>query len=245
MSGGCTDCGRKGGCDHRKAGMFGAIDEALARLYPDRRWGNWDEAAAFRQGVAPDIADRLAEALARRLDTVALVRPGDDHEYCDYVYALCVGRQPSLIELREGAASLPVVVAEAVDGTTIDELYLRVALSALAPFAAVQQVAMRLELRDGEVILTEAPRSGVFDPILLPRMQKVVAALAELEVRHLDFGDLTQPPEGFDDADYPDRYGGRAALANYLFFPQPAAAQSRIVLPLPAAGAAETAFLRR
>jgi len=38
MSSGCTNCGNKGGCDTRKHEMFGAVDEALARLYPTRRW---------------------------------------------------------------------------------------------------------------------------------------------------------------------------------------------------------------
>ena len=48
---GCTDCGRKGGCDDRKGPMFAAMDQALADLYPGRRWGERDEAVAFRNGV--------------------------------------------------------------------------------------------------------------------------------------------------------------------------------------------------
>src|SRR5947207_3151845 len=118
---GCTDCGRKGGCEDRKGGMMTAIDEALGRLYPSRRWSERDQEA-------------------------------------------------------------------------------------------------------GDLVCVEAPRSGVFDPILLPRMQKLVAVLSSLEVRHLDFGDLTQPPPGFEGGDYESRYGNRPALVNYLFFPQPASA---------------------
>ena len=52
MSGGCTDCGRKGGCDHRKGAMFAAMDEAWQRLYPSRRWGERTEPAAPEAGVA-------------------------------------------------------------------------------------------------------------------------------------------------------------------------------------------------
>ena len=221
---GCTDCGRKGGCDHRKGGMFAAMDEALVRLYPTRRWGERDELAAFRAGVeghGPALADRLATALK----ALALFRPGSPEEYCDFVYVLCFGRTPSLIELREGTAPL-----EAGEGG-IEELYLRVALSSVAPFAAVQQVAMSLQQsEDGELVIAEAPRTGVFDPVLLPRFQKLVAVLAELGIRHIDFGEITQPPSGFDAGDYGDLYGGAPSLANYFFYPQPASAITTTVV---------------
>jgi hypothetical protein len=221
---GCTDCGRKGGCDDRKGGMFAALDEALGRLYPTRRWGERDEAAAFRAGVTghgPVLADRLS----RVCKALCLFRPGAPQEYCDYVYVLCFGRTPSLIEMREGTA--PVEAGEGI----IDELYLRVALSSVAPFAAVQQVAMSLQRTDGgALVIAEAPRTGVFDPVLLPRFQKLVAVLAELEIRHLDFGEMTQPPPGFDAGDYADRYGGAPTVANYFFYPQPASAITTTVI---------------
>ena len=99
----CTECGRKGGCDAHKGAMFAALDEALARLYPTRRWGELDEAAAFAGGLAPGEGEALAAALAGRLKAATLFRPGEPDETCDYVYILCVGRPPGLIELREGA----------------------------------------------------------------------------------------------------------------------------------------------
>jgi hypothetical protein len=223
VSEGCTDCGRKGGCDHRKGDMFAAMDEALLRLYPSRRWGERDEAAAFRAGVA-SAGPLLADRLSRRLEAMSLFRPGTPDEYCDFVYVLCFGRTPSLIEVREGTAA-----PEAEDH--IDELYLRVALSSVAPFAAVQQVAMSLRRSDaGEVVIAEAPRTGVFDPVLLPRFQKLVAVLAELDIRHLDFGEMTQPPPDFDAGDYGDLYGGAPTVANYFFYPQPASAITTTVI---------------
>jgi hypothetical protein len=234
MSGGCTDCGRKGGCEDRKGGMMGAIDEALERLYPSRRWSERDEASAFRSGVPAGMGALLAERLAAALGTVALYRPGGPEEYCDWVYALCFGRRPSVLEVREGAATPASLVEEEGEGG-VTELHLRVALSTLAPFAAVQQVALSARREQGDLVCVEAPRAGVFDGILLPRMQKLVAVLAALEVRHLDFGDLTQPPPGFDAGTYPGPYGaGGPALVNYLFFPQPAAAVTTTVIPLAA-----------
>jgi hypothetical protein len=203
--------------------MFAAMDEALLRLYPTRRWGERDELVAFRAGVAgqgPALADRLSRAL----QALSLFRPGAPEEYCDYVYVLCFGRTPSLIELREGTAE-----PEVGEGI-IDELYLRVALSSVAPFAAVQQVAMSLQRSDGELVIAEAPRTGVFDPVLLPRFQKLVAVLTELGIRHLDFGEMTQPPPGFDAGDYEARYGGAPTVANYFFYPQPASAITTTVI---------------
>ena len=102
MSGGCTECKNKGGCDHRKGAMMAAVDEALARLYPAQRWAERDEQAAFRGGVPRADGIRLAELLAARLKAMALFRPGADDEYCDYVYVLCFGRTPSILEIREG-----------------------------------------------------------------------------------------------------------------------------------------------
>ncbi len=203
--------------------MFAAIDETLARLYPTRCWGDRDDTSAFR--ATTSLGPLAAERLAPKLDALTLFRPGRPEETCDYVYVLCFGRPPSIIQIREG-----IVPPEKTD---LEELYLRVALSTLAPFAAVQQVAMTLKSSGDDLIICEAPRTGVFDPILLPRMKKLVAVLSELDLLHLDFGDLTQPPQGFDPGDYGARFGGEPTVANYLFFPQPAAAVSTTVTGFP------------
>ena len=231
MGDGCTDCGRKGGCDHRKQGMFAAIDEALARLYPTRRWAERQELAGVRPAAieAPVVAERLAA----RLGTLAVHVPGGVEEYCDYVYVLCLGRTPSLVEVREKRASARELLTEAPaadadDAGGVSELYLRVALSWLAPFAAVQQVTMQARLPaatadsgEQQLLIEEHPRTGVFDPVLLPRFQALVAVLTELELAHLDFGEIASTPDGFDGDEYAARYGGLPSCANYLFYPQP------------------------
>jgi hypothetical protein len=235
MSGGCTDCGRKGGCESRKSAMFDAVDEALARLYPTRRWSERVE-LELDGGVAPEAAAALAQTLAHQLNALALFRPGGPEETCDYVYVLCLGRHPSLLEIREGL--VPPGAAELEAGAGIlEELYLRVALSTVAPFAAVQQVAMRLLPGPEAVLVEEAPRAGVFDPVLLPRFQRMVAVLTQAGIRHLDFGEIIDAPAGFDPGDYGERYGGAPAIANYLFFPQPSLSITTTVLPLEFASA--------
>jgi hypothetical protein len=227
MGGGCTDCGKKGGCDSRKHGMFAAIDEVMARLYPTRRWAERDEDAGFGAGVTAGEGRALARALATRLKAQAIYRPGTDEETCDYVYVLCLGRTPSLFEIREGLAEPATDDGDA----GVEELYLRVALSTVARFAGVQQVAMAGErAEDGRLVVSEATRAGVFDPVLLKRFQSLVAVLAEHDVRHLDFGEIVEAPAGYDPGDYAERYGGAPTVANYLFFPQPAAAITTTVL---------------
>jgi hypothetical protein len=204
--------------------MFAAVDEALARLYPTRRWAERDEQAGFGAGVSAGEGAALARALASRLKALAVHRPGTPEETCDYVYVLCLGRTPSLLERREG-------LVDGIEDGDVEELYLRVALSTVARFAGVQQVTMRATRdEDGQLVISEAPRTGVFDPALLKRFQALVAVLAEHDIRNLDFGEITTPPEGYDPADYAERYGGAPAIANYLFFPQPAASVTTVVV---------------
>jgi hypothetical protein len=225
MSGGCTDCGKKGGCDSRKHGMFAAVDEAMARLYPTRRWAERDEAAGFGAGVSGAEGRAVARSLASRLKALAAYRPGTVEETCDFIYVLCLGRTPSLFEIREGLA------APIDEGDAVEELYLRVALSTVARFAGVQQVAMSGGRdQDGRLVVTEETRGGVFDPVLLKRFQALVAVLAEHDIRHIDFGEISDAPDGYDPGDYAERYGGAPALANYLFFPQPAAAITTLII---------------
>jgi len=202
--------------------MFDAIDEALARLYPTRCWSDRDEGAGFGAGLGPGEGDALARTLAARLRAGTLYLPGGVDETCDYVYVLCVGRSPSLIELREGALDEAAAAAlrASMVGAPVEEVYLRVALSTLARFAAVQEITLTAAVsEDGEVILTEMPRAGVFAPPLLGRMQALVGVLGEMGIRHLDFGEIVEPPDGFDPGDYPSKWGGLPGIANYLFYP--------------------------
>lgn len=242
--GGCTSCGNKGGCDSRKHGMFAAIEGALARLYPTRRWGERDDAAALADGIEREEGEALAGAIARRLGTAAVFQPGEPDEWCDYIYVLCLGRTPCIAELRarlaegQGAGDGEGEDGEGGGASSIEERYLRVALSSVARFAGVQEVAMTLEAaRGGDLVVTERARSGVFDPVLLPRFQTLVAVLAEADIRHLDFGEIVEPPDGFEAADYAQRFGAAApVIANYLFYPQPPTAISTSVYSRPEPG---------
>lgn len=237
----CTDCGRKGGCSTRKGDMFAAIEAILAGLHPDRRWDHRDEAVALDAGIGPEEGRRLAATIAARLDVATRFVPGEADEWCDYIYVLCLGRAPSIIDLREGGLGAGARVQADADSDAdsdgsdaalddvadeaLDDHYLRLALSSVARVVGVQEISMRLRQRDGASFVTEQVRAGVFDPFLLPRFQALVALLAETDLRHLDFGELVEPPPGFDGGGYADRFGMEPAVANYLFSPRPLASR--------------------
>jgi hypothetical protein len=209
----CTSCKSKTGCDHRKGDMFASIDRALARLYPTRTWGQPVDAP-----IEPTDLDGLADELAQVLRAATFVRPGDDDEACDFIYALCLGRTPCIVQVRDHGVAPP---AEWAELDRVDELYLRACTSQRAPFAAVQQVAVEAVRAPGGWVVTERPRAGVYDAPLLSRMQTLVATLPAYGLEHLDFGEIAHPPPDFQPGEWTERFGGAPAIANYLFYAQP------------------------
>jgi hypothetical protein len=235
--GGCTNCGSKVGCDHRKGAMLASVDAALAALYPTRTWGQADD--ALGDGLVGDELYGLADELASELAAATFVREGDDREPCDYIYVLCMGRAPCVVQVRDHGVAVPVEWGEHVDGTAlpfgsadgrgrapavdgrIGELYLRVVVSQRARVAAVQQVAIDATRTESGWIVRETPRAGVYDAPLLHRMQKLVAILPAYELLHVDFGEIAHAPPGFHAGTWRELFGGEPAIANYLFYPQP------------------------
>jgi hypothetical protein len=217
---GCTDCSRSGGCGTRKGEEKELLAELLGTIYPSRRWGAPDDAARWRRGLPERDARRLQRAASATLRAPTFFRTGQDDESCDYIYVLCVGRQPSLLELREAQT------LQMPEGDAIRERYLRVALSAMGRVAAVQEVAFNLDLEGDLYVLREQPRDGIYDPILLERTRRLVALLVEWELTYLDFGLLMKPPSvylpGFHEGDYGERYEQQPVrTVNCLFYPQP------------------------
>ena len=199
--------------------MFRSLENTLELLYPTRTWGEPDDEARFGAGVCEHDGEALAEELSVSLDASTFYREGGPEEFCDYIYVLCLGRQPTLVQIRDGGIPLPEELRS--DPAPIREQYLRVCLSTMARFAGVQQVAMSLDVEDGDWVITEAPRPGVYDAPLLPRFQRLVATLPAYDITHLDFGEISAPPMGFEHGTYGSLYGGKPHTANYLFYPQP------------------------
>lgn len=215
--GGCTNCKGKAGCDHRKGAMIESVDRALEDLYPTRTWGEPDDTVAH--GMPRDELDALADELAQELGAATFVREGNEDEPCDYIYVLCMGRTPCIVQVRDHGVEAP---AEWRDTDALEELYLRVVVSQRARVAAVQQVGVDL-IRDpnGGYLVRERPRAGVYDAPLLKRMQKLVAILPAYELLHVDFGEIAHAPPGYQAGMWRELYGADPSIANYLFYPQP------------------------
>jgi hypothetical protein len=218
--GGCTNCKGKSGCDHRKGAMMASVDDALDRLYPSKTWGEPDDALV--DGLEGDELAGLADELAATLGAATFVRPGDDDEPCDFIYALCMGRTPCIVQVRDHGVPVPAEWhAATADGAAIRELYLRLVISQRARVAAVQQVAVEVTRGADGFAVRESPRAGVYDAPLLPRMQKLVAILPAYDVLHVDFGEIAHAPSGFHAGVWRELFAGEPSIANYLFYPQP------------------------
>ena len=103
----------------------------------------------------------------------------------------------------------------------ISERYLRVCVSHLARFAAIQEISMSLTSSGEAFLLEELAKPGVYDAPLLPRLRKLVTLLENEGLCHLDFGEITEPPPGFSSGTYGEHFDGEPAVVNYLFYPQP------------------------
>lgn len=197
--------------------MMASVDDALARLYPSKTWGEPDDQIV--EGLLPDELAGLADELAGTLGAATFVRPGGDDEPCDFIYALCLGRTPCIVQVRDHGVAAPAEWD--ADGASIRELYLRLVISQRARVAAVQQVAVDLVRAPGGFVVRESPRAGVYDAPLLPRMQKLVAVLPAYDLLHVDFGEIAHAPPGFEAGVWRELFAGEPSIANYLFYPQP------------------------
>ena len=206
--------------------MFEQMEASLGRIYPTRTWGEPDDEVRFDAGVCEHDGMSLCEELAIELDASTFYRPGSPDEYCDYIYILCLGREPSLVQIRDGEVKLP----EEFDGTPIREQYLRVCLSNMARFAGVQQTAMELDGCGEDALVRELPRPGVYDGPLLKRFQRLVSILPAYDITHLDFGEISAPPRGYSFGRYRELFGTKPHTANYLFYPQPSNMQTTHLL---------------
>lgn len=211
--------------------MLAEVDRALAALYPTRTWAEADDLGlADAPGIPFGDTGALADEIAGALAAATFVRPGGDEEPCDYIYVLCLGRTPCVVQVRDHGVPVPAEWRAAPAGAgaapiatpiVLEEMYLRLVISHRAPFAAVQQVAVQLEGGPGGYLVRERPRAGVYDAPLLHRMQKLVAVLPAYDLLHLDFGEIAHSPPGFHAGAWRDLYGAEPSIANYLFYPQP------------------------
>ena len=229
-----TGCGTSdGGCGTQKTVQRQFLDALLPSLYPSRTLGELDVQVAFEGGLTEDDGLLLGQQLATATKAPVYLLPPRDDELCRYLYVLCVGREPPLCQLVQSH------VIRDLESDRISERYLRVALSSVARVACVQEVAMELRLAADDAgptlaVISEQPRSGVFDPILLKRLQKIVDLLSAYDIRHLDLGVIEQPASslGLFDRGFAERFGCEPSIGNFLLFSAPAIATREVHLPV-------------
>jgi hypothetical protein len=218
----CSNCKRDGGCESHKGPQRAAIDEIMRAVYPDGTWGRPDDEARFRAGIRAREAQALARSLATATRAPTWFRDGGPDDLCHYVWILCLGRTPSLLEVREGLAP--------PEADHVRERYLRVHLSTVARIATIQEVALELDRSGDAWLLRELPQPGIYDPKLLKRLRSVVDLIEASDIEHLDFGLVDKPHPSADAGDYVERYGVAPALVNFLFYAQPARTSATVIL---------------
>jgi hypothetical protein len=231
-----SECGREDGCGTRKAEQKDILDALVARLYPSRSWGDAEPEASLAERLELPEVVQLASRLATALRTPAYVLPGGDEDLCAFIYVLCLGREPSILELRDGAAGRDFPI----EADTLRERYLRIACSQMGRLACVQEVALELSVRgddcpSGMAVIREVPLPGVFTPALLKRFQRTVDLLQAHGIEHLDMGllDVEASAFGLLAGDYVERFGTSPALVNYLFYAAPVQTLTTTFVPLP------------
>jgi hypothetical protein len=194
------------------------IDDVMRAVYPDGIWGRPDDEARFRAGIPVREAQGLARALSTATKAPTWLRAGGPEDLCHYIWILCLGRTPSLLEVRDGLSP--------PEDDHVRERYLRVHLSTVGRLATIQEVALELDRvalpGDGGYVLRELPQPGVYDAKLLKRMRAVVDLIEASDIEHLDFGLVDKPHPGASGGEYVERYGVEPALVNFLFYAQPA-----------------------
>lgn len=226
VMGGCTNCASKGGCSTRKGEERALLGRLLPELYPSARWGEIDDRR--RDGIPEREGRRLARQAAELLKAPTRFRAGAADELCDWIWVLCVGREPPLIDAWDDETGGPL--AAHIDLLDVHEVYLRVALSTLARVATVQEVSLTLAQDGPGWSLSQAPSPGIYSPVLLPRTQKLVELIVAADISFLDFGLIESAPPGFDRGQYAAAAEAPSTVG-YLFYPQPPRAVSTQWLP--------------
>ena len=221
--GGCADCkSGGGGCESHKGPQRAVIDEVMRAVYPDNTWGRPDDEARFRAGIREREARMLSRSIATAAKAPVFFRAGGPDDLCHYIYVLCLGREPALVDVRDGLAP--------PEADHVRERYLRVHLSTVARIATIQEVALELDRVPDGFVVRELPQPGVYDAKLLKRMRAIVDLVEASDLEHLDFGLVDKAYPGTDAGDYVERYGVAPALVNFLFYAQPARTSATILL---------------
>lgn len=199
--------------------------EALAAVvaaFPGFRWCARDDAVSTGRV-------RALHALGSRLEALAPVRAFGSPVFAGCALLLLAGlNEPALLELDEVTPEEP--------SPSRHETYLRIVLSPLGRFAAVQELVVHgSPLETGDLAVVVEPQAGVTDRRLGHIVRAVWGELRRAHETLLDPAFLLSPaPADAPQGDYERAFGEPPTLWSFLFDASPPTAPSfRLVRAVP------------
>ena len=148
------------------------------RAVPDAHLGR-ARRRARRRACRRGSRRRSPRSSRGELRAATFVREGGDDEPCDYIYVLCMGRAPCIVQVRDHGVPPPA------EWASVDRDRRALPARGDQPARAASRRCSRsrssCSASDGGWLVRERPRAGVYDAPLLPRMQKLVAILPAYE----------------------------------------------------------------
>ena len=227
---GCTELRQQGRLRRPQARHVRAPSTRRWRASTRRAAGT---SATRRPGSAPASGgakgDALAEAAAAGCTPQPSTVRADPRRPATTSTFSASGARPSLVELREAAldAGASEALRAAIAEGPVDRGLPARALFDVGPVRGRSggPLTAALDPDHGTIASRRGAARGRLRAGAAARgCSSWSAVLAELDIRHLDFGEIVEPPAGFDPGDYAAEYGGLPGVANYLFYPQPPSA---------------------
>lgn len=173
-------CGATCGIQRTREREREAARDLANRCWPD---GPLGEPAVAGEGIDDEGAARLAEALGEILP-VRAVALGAEGDRASSVYCLATTDDTTWLERREGLGAIP---------RRAEDRGLRVVLSPVGPYAALQEVAL-LGSDDGEGVWVEERRlAGVEDRRMQHLVRGAQAVIRREGITLLDAAFLAEP----------------------------------------------------
>jgi hypothetical protein len=221
-------CGSGGGCQTKGKGLAWQrllLDEVLPRLYPTATWGELSAAQARRLGPSPTLRREAARRVGAAIDRQPLLWSGDADDLCDHLWLPRRRGQSCVLPglLQQDPAALGRLGSGPFPGEVLEEQYLCISLSTVAPLAQGRQVLLRATPdEDGSGLSVEMPPGTNIREAASKVLERTIArTLDELGISYLDWRLTESPPPDHRSGRYSELHGLDAPpLSAYLFSPQ-------------------------
>lgn len=199
--------------------------DRLREVHPTGRWADAPLECLLDGGLGLDACAGLPARIEHLLPARVIPVRAGPVGLGDALYVLAGIHAPCLLELREGLCPREAPMLRA------RETYLRVALSPLGRFAALQECVLEIEQLGGRArMIVETPRVGVEDRDLRAFVTALQALLRRDRIALLDFTFLMQPFGDGPDEVFTARWATAPTLWSLLFDPAPPTTTREVVV---------------